>query len=81
MSSQFPPILSAEQFGKLVGASESTVYFWISEGKFDGATTLFGNHRRLWRDRAVEIFFNKGKPKDQDQEVSNDEDLTNDNNN
>ena len=60
MRSAFPPILSPEQFAKLWGVSRSTIYWWISQGLFAGAVTRVGKHRRIWRDRAIEILFNRG---------------------
>jgi excisionase family DNA binding protein len=62
MRSLFPPILSPEQLAQLLGVSRSTVYFWIAQGRFAGAVTKIGKHRRIWRNRAIEVLFNRGKP-------------------
>jgi excisionase family DNA binding protein len=62
---KFPPILSPEQFAELFGVSVSTTYFWISQGLLRGAITKVGKHRRIWRNRAVEILFNRNQPKEQ----------------
>ncbi len=63
MRTAFPPILSPEQFAQLWGVPRSTIYHWISQGLFEGAVTHVGKHLRLWRDCAIEILFNKYKPK------------------
>jgi excisionase family DNA binding protein len=55
----YPPILSPEQFAQLFGISVSTTYFWISKGLLKGAVTKVGKHRRIWRNRAIEIIFNR----------------------
>lgn len=54
---KFPPILSPTQLAELLGCSKSTIYFWIAKGRFAGACVKRGKHRRIWRDRALEIFF------------------------
>ena len=63
MQEQYPPILSPEQFAKLFDISVSTTYFWIAEGRLKGAVTKVGKHRRIWRNRAIEILFNRNLPK------------------
>lgn len=63
MQEQFPPILSPEQFAKLFDISVSTTYFWIAQGLLKGAVTKVGKHRRIWRNRAIEILFNRNSPK------------------
>ena len=60
---EFPPILTIEQFAKLFGVSDSTAYFWISEGLFNGAITHVGKHLRIWRNRAIEIAFSRQRTK------------------
>ena len=62
----YPPVLSPEQFAKLFGVSVSTTYFWISQGLLRGAVTKIGKHRRIWRNRAVEMLFNRHQPKEQE---------------
>ena len=62
MRSAFPPILSPEKLGQLLGISVSTIYLWIAKGKFAGAVTKIGKHQLIWRNRAIEVLFNKGKP-------------------
>lgn len=59
MRSAFPPVCSPEQFAKLWGVSRSTIYWWISQGLFAGAVTRVGKHRRIWRDRAIEMLFSR----------------------
>jgi excisionase family DNA binding protein len=66
MRTAFPPILSPEQFARLWGVSRSTIYLWISQGRFAGAVTRTGKHQRIWRDVAIYILFNKGKPRNSD---------------
>lgn len=63
---QFPPILTVEQFAELFQVSVSTTYFWIAQGLLKGAVTKVGKHRRIWRDRAIEMLFNRNLPKDRD---------------
>jgi excisionase family DNA binding protein len=59
----FPPILSPEQFANLFGISVSTAYHWISKGLLKGAVTKIGKHRRILRNRAIEILFNRNQAK------------------
>jgi excisionase family DNA binding protein len=58
----YPPILSPEQLAQLLGVSRSTIYLWIAQGRFRGAVTRIGKHTRIWRNRAIERLFNRGKP-------------------
>lgn len=70
--SRFPPVLTLGQFADLFAVSVRTAKFWIASGDFDGATTRAGKHRRIWRDRAIQLAFarrrtrprttNKGEP-------------------
>ncbi len=60
---QYPPILTPEQFASLFGVSVSTTYFWIAQGKLKGAVTKIGKHRRIWRNRSIEILFNHNQPR------------------
>lgn len=53
-----PPILSPQQLGKAIGISPKTIYQWIAQGRFDGTFRHRGKHIRLWRDRAIQLFFN-----------------------
>ena len=62
-ATQYPPILTLQQFAKLFGVSTRTARSWISAGDFDGATTRVGKHRRIWRDRAIQIAFGRTTPK------------------
>jgi excisionase family DNA binding protein len=55
---KYPPVLSPDQLASLLGYSRSTVYFWVAEGRFDGAFRKRGKQMRFWRDRALERFFN-----------------------
>jgi excisionase family DNA binding protein len=71
MQAQFPPVLSPEQFAQLFGISVSTTYFWISQGLLKGAVTKVGKHRRIWRNRAIEILFNRNQPKEQQNDQCN----------
>lgn len=63
MQNQYPPILTPELFAQLFGISVSTTYFWIANGLLKGAVTKVGKHRRIWRNRAIEILFNRNLPK------------------
>jgi excisionase family DNA binding protein len=60
MRKMFPPIMSPQQFADLLGVSRSSIYLWISQGLFAGAVTRIGKHRRIWRDRAIQILFSRG---------------------
>ncbi len=55
---QFPPILSPEQVGRMLGIARATVYEWISKGRFDGTFRKRGKHVCFWRDRVLDEFFN-----------------------
>lgn len=55
---QYPPILSPEQVGLILGYARATVYQWLAQGRFDGAYRRRGKHIRLWRDRVLDLFFN-----------------------
>ena len=61
--SQFPPVLTLTQFADLFQVKLRTVKAWISSGDFDGATSRMGKHRRIWRDRAVQIAFSRRRTK------------------
>ena len=72
-SSRFPPVLTLHQFADLFSVAVRTAKFWIASGDFEGATTRIGKHRRVWRDRAIQMAFarrrtkpRKPKPKDTD---------------
>ncbi|MDB5324144.1 MAG: hypothetical protein JWN40_5775 [Phycisphaerales bacterium] len=54
-----PPILTLSQFAALFQVSLRTVKSWIASGDFQGATTRAGKHRRIWRDRAIQIAFSR----------------------
>lgn len=71
MREKFGPILSPEQFAELFGISVSTAYFWISKGLLKGAAPKIGKHRFIWRNRAIEILFNRNQPKEEKNDDSN----------
>jgi excisionase family DNA binding protein len=52
------PILSPQGLADLLQMSVSTVYEWIAKGRLDGAFRRRGKHIRIWRDRALDLFFN-----------------------
>ena len=54
---KLPAILTPEQLAEALQISRSTVYFWITQGRFDGAFRKRGKHLRFWRDRALDLFF------------------------
>ena len=70
MRTAFPPILSPEQLAQLFGVSISTIYLWIADGRFAGAVTKIGKHRRIWRNRAIEILFNRRKQTNSEPKLS-----------
>jgi hypothetical protein len=55
---EFPPILQPKQFAKLLNISPSTVYFWMSQGRLDGAHRKRGKRQFIWRDRAIDLILN-----------------------
>lgn len=55
---EYPPILSPRQLAELIGKSPSTIYFWIQQGRLDGAFRKRGKHLLLWRDKAIDLLFN-----------------------
>lgn len=69
LKNQYPPILSPSQLAELLGYSVSTVYAWVSAGRFDGCFRRRGKHLRFWRDCVVDLFFNAPawEPKEKDQ--------------
>jgi hypothetical protein len=59
LSAKYPPILSPDQLAELAGGlSVNTIYFWIEEGRLDGAFRKRGKHLLIWRDRAIDLLFN-----------------------
>jgi len=59
LAEKFPPIISPEQLAELAGGrSVKTIYFWIAEGRLDGAFRKRGKHLLIWRDRAIDLLFN-----------------------
>jgi excisionase family DNA binding protein len=61
---QFPPILTPPQCAAMLSVSVSTLYLWIADGRLKGAVTKIGKHRRIFRNRAIEILFNHNKAKE-----------------
>ena len=53
-----PPILSPNQLANVMGLSVKTVYEWIGKGRLNGAFRKRGKHVLIWRDRAIDLFFN-----------------------
>lgn len=53
-----PEILSPMALADYLQYSVKTVYRWLSEGRFDGCVSKRGKHIRIWRDCALEKFFN-----------------------
>lgn len=62
-SSQFPPNLTLQQFAALFSVSVRTAKSWIAAGDFEGATTRAGKHRRIWRDRALQMAYGRRRTK------------------
>jgi hypothetical protein len=61
LGKEYPPILSPEKFAKLVGKSRSTIYEWIRRGDLDGALGERAGQYFVWRDRAIQLIFNRSK--------------------
>lgn len=72
IAAEFPPILTIEQAAALFQVSPRTLKLYIAQGLFQRATTKIGRHRRIFRDRAVEIIFSRGHTRPRNQ--SNQED-------
>jgi excisionase family DNA binding protein len=58
LAARFLPIVSPGQLAELTGLSVKTIYFWIAEGRLDGAFRKRGKHCLIWRDRAIDVIFN-----------------------
>lgn len=56
---QYPPIMTVEQLEELLQRSRKTIYEWIAKGRFDGAFRKRGKRHMFWRDRVIDIMFNK----------------------
>lgn len=54
---RFPPVLTIDQACELLQIPRRTLYRWLAEGRFAGATSIHGKHRRFFRDRLVQEFF------------------------
>ena len=52
---RFGPFLTPQQLGELIGVPRATIYFWIAQGRLDGAVRKRGKHWLIWRDRAIAI--------------------------
>ncbi len=61
--SLYPPVLTLQQFASLFSVSVRTAKSWIASGDFEGATTRAGNHRRIWRNRAIQMAFGRRRTK------------------
>ncbi len=55
---QFPAILTLDQFAALIQYSKKTISEWISKGRLDGAFRRRGKRLLFWRDRVIDIIFN-----------------------
>jgi hypothetical protein len=58
LAEKFPPILSPALLAELMTVGVKTIYFWIAEGRLDGAFRKRGKHCLIWRDRAIDLLFN-----------------------
>ena len=54
----YRPIITPAQLAEITGRSRSTVYFWIAQGRLDGAIRRRGKGVLIWRDKAVGLLFN-----------------------
>lgn len=50
--------MSPAELASLLQISVKTIYEWAAKGRLDGAYRRRGKHVRIWRDRAIAIFFN-----------------------
>ena len=58
LGERFGPFLTPQQLADLLCISRSTIYFWLEQGWFKGAARKRGKHVRIFRDKALDIFFN-----------------------
>lgn len=62
---RFPPVLTIQQSAQLFQVSPRTFKHWLAQGYFKGATTRIGKHRRIWRDRAIQMAFGRERTRPQ----------------
>lgn len=55
---ELKPILTPETLAQLLGLKTKTIYFWIANGRLNGAFRKRGKHILIWRDRAIDQLFN-----------------------
>jgi hypothetical protein len=55
---KYGPILTIKQLADLFQAPRKTIYFWIAQGRFDGAGCRKGKRHRFLRNRIIDIYFN-----------------------
>ncbi len=68
LRAEFPPILTPESVGRMLGCPRSTVYEWVAKGRLDGCSRRRGKGVRFWRDRVLDRFFNGPEWRDEDNE-------------
>ncbi|MBX3401100.1 MAG: helix-turn-helix domain-containing protein [Gemmataceae bacterium] len=54
---KYPPVISPEQLAQLLGRSRRTIYYWISQGRLNGAVRKRGKHFLILRDIALTLLF------------------------
>ena len=54
----FPPVLDVPRAAQLLQIAKKTLYFWIAQGRLDGAFRKRGKHHLFWRDRLIDRVFN-----------------------
>ncbi len=55
---RWPPMLRPQDLAQLARVTVKTVYFWLEEGRLEGAARKRCKHWFIWRDRAIDIIFN-----------------------
>ena len=59
LADQFPPILTKQQAATLLATNVKTLSVWMAFGHLDGSYNRRGKACRFWRDRLIEVFFNR----------------------
>lgn len=57
---RYPPILSLEQAANLLQLPKATLYDWRSRGLLNSCSRRLGKHVRVYRDRLIDLVFNRG---------------------
>lgn len=59
-SKRFPPVLTVAQAAELAVVPIGTIYTWSSQGLLNPCARRVGKYLRIFRNRFIELIFNKG---------------------